>query len=80
MNTTSVQAIKNRIDSTIIQNGLVILAFHQIVDEDGIYETQYLTSQFEEVSDYLKSREADIDVITLSSLNELYKESRTANN
>jgi len=50
------------------------------VDEDAIYETQYLTSQFEEVSDYLKSKEADIDVITLSTLYELYNESRTANN
>jgi len=70
INTTPVQAIKDRIDSAILQNGLVILTFHQIVDEDAIYETQYLTSQFEEVSDYLKSREADIDVITLSSLSE----------
>jgi peptidoglycan/xylan/chitin deacetylase (PgdA/CDA1 family) len=77
-NTTSVQAIKNRIDSAILQNGLIILTFHQIVNEDAIYETQYLTSQFEEVSNYLKSREADIDVITLSSLYELYNE--TANN
>ena len=78
INTTSVQAIKDRIDSAILQNGLVILTFHQIVDEEAIYETQYLTSQFEEVSDYLKSREADIDVITLSFLSELYHENRTA--
>lgn len=76
-NTTSVQAIKNRIDSAILQNGLVILTFHQIVDDNAVYSTQYLTSQFEEVSDYLKSREADIDVITLSSLYELYNENRT---
>ncbi|TSA57372.1 hypothetical protein D4R42_01735 [bacterium] len=80
MNTTLVQAIKNRIDSAILQNGLVILTFHQIVDENAIYETQYLTSQFKEVSDYLKSKEADIDVITLSKLYELYNENRTANN
>jgi peptidoglycan/xylan/chitin deacetylase (PgdA/CDA1 family) len=78
INAMSVQAIKNRINSAILQNGLVILTFHQIVNEDAVYETQYLTSQFEEVSDYLKSREADIDVITLSSLYELYNES--ANN
>jgi hypothetical protein len=76
INTMSVQDIKNRIDSAILQNGLVILSFHQIVDKNAIYETQYLTSQFEEVSDYLKSREADIDVITLSSLYELYNENR----
>ena len=70
INTTPVQAIKDRIDLAILQNGLAILTFHQIVNENAIYETQYLTSQFEEVSDYLKSREADIDVITLSSLSE----------
>jgi peptidoglycan/xylan/chitin deacetylase (PgdA/CDA1 family) len=72
INTTTVQAIKNRINSAILQNGLVILSFHRIVNEDAIYETQYLTSQFEQVSDYLKSREADIDVVTLSSLYEQY--------
>ena len=72
INTTSVQAIKNRIDSAILQNGLIILTFHQIVKENAIYETQYLTSQFEEISNYLKSREADIDVITLSKLNDYY--------
>jgi peptidoglycan/xylan/chitin deacetylase (PgdA/CDA1 family) len=76
VNTTSVQAIKDRIDSAILQKGLVILTFHQIVNEDAIYETQYLTSQFEQISDYLKSREADIDVITLSKLYELYNENR----
>jgi peptidoglycan/xylan/chitin deacetylase (PgdA/CDA1 family) len=79
-NTTSVQTIKNRIDWAILQNGLIILTFHQIVDENAIYETQYLTSQFEEVSNYLKSRESDIDVVTLSRLYELYTENRTANN
>jgi peptidoglycan/xylan/chitin deacetylase (PgdA/CDA1 family) len=72
LNTTSVQAIKNRIDSAILQNGLIILTFHQIVAENAAYSTQYLTSQFEEVSDYLKSKEADIDVIPLSTLHELY--------
>jgi peptidoglycan/xylan/chitin deacetylase (PgdA/CDA1 family) len=78
LNTTSVQDIKDRIDSAIQQNGLLILTFHQIVDENAIHETQYLTSQFEEISDYLKSKEADIDVITLSSLYESYN--KTANN
>lgn len=72
INTTSVQDIKHRIDSAILQNGLVILSFHQIVNENALYETQYLTSQFEQVSDYLKSKEADIDVVTLSSLYEQY--------
>jgi len=71
-NTTSVQDIKDRIDEAILQNGLVILTFHQIVNEDTCYDTQCLTCQFKEVSDYLKSREADIDVISLSSLYELY--------
>jgi peptidoglycan/xylan/chitin deacetylase (PgdA/CDA1 family) len=80
LNTTSVQAVKDRIDLEIQQNGLLILTFHQIVNENAIYETQYLTSQFEEISDYLKSKEADIDVVTLSSLYEQCKENRTANN
>ena len=80
VNTTSVQSIKNRIDSAIQQNGLIILTFHQIVNENAIYETQYLTSHFKEVSDYLKLREADIDVIALSRLYELYMENQTGNN
>ena len=71
-NTTLVQAIKDRGDLAILQNGLVILTFHQILNENANYETQYLTSQFVEVSNYLKSKEADIDVITFSKLYELY--------
>ena len=80
INATSVQAVKDRIDSAILQNGLVILSFHQIVNEDACYETQCLTCSFKEISDYLKSKEADIDVVTLSRLYELYNENRTADN
>lgn len=80
INNTSVQTVKDRIDSAILQNGLVILSFHQIVNEDACYETQCLTCEFKEISDYLKSKEANIDVIALSSLYELYNENRTANN
>lgn len=80
INTTSVQSIKNRIDSAILQNGLIVLTFHQIVNENANHETQYLTSQFEEVSNYLKSKEADIDVIALSRLYKLYDESHTTSN
>jgi peptidoglycan/xylan/chitin deacetylase (PgdA/CDA1 family) len=80
INATSVQAVKDRIDAAILQNGLVILSFHQIVNEDACYETQCLICDFKEISDYLKSKQADIDVVTLSELYELYTEKRAADN
>lgn len=64
-NTTSVQSVKNRIDSTIDQGQLTILLFHRIV-KSGPTKYEYLESDFKQISDYIKSRNSDIDVITFS--------------
>lgn len=65
-NDTSVQEIKDRINDTINAKLLGILYFHNIVDNDTGYVRDYTTSDFQKISDYLKSRSADIDVITYS--------------
>ncbi|MFZ3169119.1 MAG: polysaccharide deacetylase family protein, partial [Candidatus Methanoperedens sp.] len=65
-NTTSVQSIKDRINSTIDQGLLTILNFHRIVDKNPtMYE--YSKSDLQQISDYIKSRDRDIDVVTLSN-------------
>lgn len=64
-NDTTVQLVKSRIDSTIDQGQLIILLFHRIVSNNPTtYE--YLESNFKQISDYVKSRGSDIDVITFS--------------
>lgn len=60
--------IKNEINNTISSNGFLIITFHEIVDTVPAYNEEYTTSDFKIVSDYLKSRSADIDVVTLSEL------------
>ncbi len=64
-NNTSVQSVKNRIDSTIDQGQLIILLFHRIVSNNPT-KYEYLESDFKQISDYVKSRSLDIDVITFS--------------
>lgn len=58
----------NQINNTIATNGLLILAFHKIVDNLSANatnaETEFTTSDFQKVSNYLKSR--NVDVRTLS--------------
>jgi peptidoglycan/xylan/chitin deacetylase (PgdA/CDA1 family) len=62
-NTTSVQSIKNNINDTINSRLLSILVFHNIVDSNpSIYD--YLSTDLQNVSNYIKSRSSDIDVIT----------------
>lgn len=62
--------IINQINNTIVSNGLLILSFHKIVDNYNIdpiaAETEFLTSDFQNISNYLKSRSIDVDVRTLS--------------
>lgn len=67
-NITSVASVQSRIDTAIEQKGLLILLFHQIVDSGASAETQYLTSDFQAISNYLKTKAADIDVVTLSDI------------
>jgi peptidoglycan/xylan/chitin deacetylase (PgdA/CDA1 family) len=58
----------NQINNTIATNGLLILSFHKIVDNLSVNatdaETEFTTSDFQKVSNYLKSR--GVDVRTLS--------------
>jgi len=42
-----------------------------LLNEDDNYDTQCLTCQFKEISDYLKLKEENIDVLPLSSLYKL---------
>ncbi len=56
--------------NNIPQNGLLILAFHKILptlDTDpNIADEEFKISDFQKVSDYLKSQESNINVMTLS--------------
>lgn len=64
-NNTPVQLVKSQIDSTIDQEQLIILLFHRIVSNNPT-KYEYLESDFKQISDYVKSRGSDIDVITFS--------------
>jgi len=55
-NTTTVATIKNYIDRTIGQNGLLVIIFHSIVDVGADEAIKYLTADFEEISNYLKTK------------------------
>ncbi len=64
-NYSTVQWVKDNINDSINAKLLGILTFHGIVDYNpNTY--QYLKSNFQVISDYLKSRNNDIDVITYS--------------
>ena len=59
----------NQINNTIAANGLLILSFHKIVDSlssGTARETEFKTSDFQNVSNYLRIRSLDVDVRTLS--------------
>lgn len=58
----------NQINNTIAANGLLILSFHKIVDtlSSTGFETEFKTSDFQNVSNYLQSRSSEVDVRTLS--------------
>lgn len=64
-NSTPVQLIKDRIDTTIDQGQLIILVFHRIV-KNSPSKYEYLESDLKQISDYVKSRSSDIDVLTFS--------------
>ena len=73
LNTTSVQAVKAKIDDVINNKLLGVLLFHDIVDPNYTFGSdpandpyRYKTSDFQNISDYLKSNSNDIDVVTYS--------------
>jgi hypothetical protein len=63
---TTVSYIKSEIDNTITHDGLLIISFHNIVDTTPSYNEEYLTSDFKQISDYLKSRSDAVDVVSMS--------------
>lgn len=65
VNTTTVGNIENYINDTIEQKGLLVLTFHQII-EDANTPIRYNISDFEEISNFLKNRNSDIDIVTFS--------------
>lgn len=65
-NETTVEFVKGEINETINSSGLLILVFHRIVNNTADVSTKYLTSDLQNISDYLVTRSSDIDVITIS--------------
>ncbi len=64
-NVTTVQFIKDNINDTINAKLAGNAVFHGVVNNNpGLYDI--LKTDFKEVSDYIKSRSADVDVITIS--------------
>lgn len=67
-NGSSVQSIKDDINDTINAKLFGIIYFHQIVDSNPSSEYEYLKTDFQSISNYIKSRNADIDVVTYSDI------------
>ncbi len=65
-NTTSVQSVEDSINVTINAKLLGILVFHDIVDSFAYDRYQYLTTDLQKISNYIKSRSTDLDVVTYS--------------
>ena len=64
-NTDSVQSVEDKINNSIDAKLLGILTLHNIVDTNpGTYD--YLTTDLRSISNYIKSRSSDVDVITYS--------------
>jgi peptidoglycan/xylan/chitin deacetylase (PgdA/CDA1 family) len=64
-NDTTIQSIENKINDSINSKLLGILVFHNIVDSDP---TRYQNTKqdLQAISDYLKNRNTDVDVVTFS--------------
>jgi len=66
-NDTTVQSVKNQINDTINSKLLGILMFHTIAKSNPTQDRYtYLTRDLKSISDYIKSRSGDVDVITYS--------------
>lgn len=65
-NTITVETVQGWIDKKIQQGGLLVLLFHIIVDENADVGTKCLTADFKEISDYLRNKNSEIDVITFT--------------
>lgn len=69
--TTTVQSLKDEINTTIYGDSMIIYLLHDVVDTNP-HTYSGLTSDFQEFSDYLASRSTEIDVITMSDLADSY--------
>ena len=56
-NYISVASVETEISTVIEAGGLLILLFHKIVDSDAYEGTEYLTADFQAISDYLKTKQ-----------------------
>ncbi len=67
-NITSAATVQGWIDSTIDRNSVLVLLFHILVDEGAGESSQYLTADFETISDYLKTKEnaSELEVVTVT--------------
>jgi peptidoglycan/xylan/chitin deacetylase (PgdA/CDA1 family) len=63
-NTTTDEQIRGHIDAAISTNSTVIFTIHHIVDSDTSVKTDTSLSTLENMSDYLRSKKAQIDVVT----------------
>lgn len=65
-NGSAVNDLIGRINDVINSKLLGIIMFHHIVDNNNPQEYEYSKTNFKAISDYVKSRENDIEVITNS--------------
>lgn len=72
-NTTTVNQVKEWIGEAVDSNGFVLIYFHKIVDADADTSNDYLTADFQEVSDYLAAWEASGSLV-VTTLSEYYKD------
>lgn len=72
--TTPVATILTAIDRTIENCGLLSLLFHDVVDSIGVYTYDYLTSDFQTISDYLKTKSdaGQLVVMTIDDYQKYY--------
>jgi uncharacterized repeat protein (TIGR01451 family) len=71
-NTTTVSMVKQYVDNAIQSNSTVLLLFHNILDSNAD-EYSYLTSDFQNIIDYIKSTG-----IECLNINELYQQATVA--
>ena len=70
-NTTATATIQGYIDQLINQKGLLILLFHKIEDTTADDSTEYLTADFQTVSNYIKTQ-VDANLLDVETFTEYY--------
>jgi peptidoglycan/xylan/chitin deacetylase (PgdA/CDA1 family) len=70
-NYTTVAQVQDWIDAVINQKGLLVLAFHRIVDSGADISEKYLTADFQTISDYLKTK-SDAGLLDVETFTDYY--------